>query len=125
MSELTGVSDEFIKVATQEINEELSEITEILDSCQNDDDISKNSSIIEKHMHNIKGLAPMMGKETIGTVAKHLDSILKKIMSGKKVDGIFEPLCTSIEQMRMNMDKSHEMQEIQRQVSKIALNIAD
>jgi chemotaxis protein histidine kinase CheA len=125
MSELTGISDEFIKLATQEINEELSDISKILGSCQDDEDISKNSIKIEKHMHNIKGLAPMMGKENIGNVAKHLDSILKKIMSGKKVDGIFEPLCRSIEQMKMNMDKHHEMKEIQRQVSKIALKLVD
>lgn len=125
MSKLTGISDEFIKVATEEINEELSNISKILDVSQGDDDILKNSSKIEKHMHNIKGLAPMMGEKNIGNLAKHLDSILKKIMSGTKVDGIFEPLCTSVEQMRMNMDKPHEMQDIQRQVSNIALKVAD
>jgi len=125
MSELTGISEEFIKVATQEINEELSHIEKILDSCQNDDDISKESSKIEKHMHNIKGIAPMMGKEKIGNLAKHIDSILKKIMSGTKVEGIFEPLCTSIEQMKLNMEKSHEMQEIQKQISNIALKIGN
>jgi chemotaxis protein histidine kinase CheA len=125
MSELTRISDEFIKVATQEINEELSHISKILDSCQNDDDISKESSKIEKHIHNIKGLAPMMGKEKIGDLAKHIDSILKKIMSGTRVKGIFEPLRTSIEQMKLNMDKPHEMQEIQKLISNIALKIGN
>jgi chemotaxis protein histidine kinase CheA len=125
MSELTGISDEFIKVATQEINEELSHISKILDSCQNDDDVSRDSSKIERHMHNIKGLAPMMGKEKIGDMAKNLDSILKKIISGTKVDGIFEPLRTSIEQMKLNMNKPHEMQEIQRQISNIAIKLAN
>ena len=102
MSELTALSDEFIEVATQEINEDLANIAVILDSCKNDNDISKNSSKIEKHMHNLKGLAPMMGKASIGNVAKHLDSILKKIISGKKVDWIFEPICTSIEKMQLD-----------------------
>lgn len=125
MSELTGISDEFIKVATQEINEELFHISKILESCKDDEDISKNSVKIEKHMHNIKGLAPMMGKENIGDIARQLDVILKKIMSGAKVDGIFEPLCISIEQMRMNMDKPLEMKEIQNQVSNIALKVTD
>ncbi len=125
MSGLSAISDEFIEVATLEINEELSHIATILDSCQDDNDISKNSSKIEKHMHNIKGLAPMMGKENIGSIAKHLDSILKKIISGKKVDGIFEPLCTSIHQMKLSMKSPHQMGEIQRQISNIALKIVD
>ena len=68
MSELLGISDKFIKIATLEINEDLSDISKILDSCQDDEDISKNSIIIEKHMHSIKGLAPMMGKENIGII---------------------------------------------------------
>jgi len=123
MSEITGISDEFIKVATLEINEELSHISKILNSCQDDNDIAKNSTKIEKHMHNIKGLAPMMGKENIGNVAKQLDVILKKIMEGTKVDGIFGPLCTSVEQMRMNMEKPYEMTKVQKEVSKIVLKI--
>ncbi|MFQ5440115.1 MAG: hypothetical protein ACE5DL_01490 [Nitrosopumilaceae archaeon] len=123
MSELTALSDEFKKVATQEINEDLSQITIILDSCKNDEDVSKNSTKIEKHMHNIKGLAPMMGKEAIGTLAKNLDSILKKIMSGYKVNGIFEPLCTAVKQMKKSMSGTHNMEEIQSQISKLALKI--
>ncbi len=66
------MSDEFMKIATQEINDELSGISTILDSCQNDADVSKNSDKIEEHMHKIKGLAPMMGKENIGSLAKTL-----------------------------------------------------
>jgi len=125
MSELTALSDEFIEVATQEINEDLANIAVILDSCKNDNDISKNSSKIEKHMHNLKGLAPMMGKASIGNVAKHLDSILKKIISGKKVDGIFEPICVSIEKMQLDMKSPHEMTEIQKQISEMDKKLAD
>lgn len=51
------MSDEFMKIATQEINDELSSISTILDLCQNDADVSKNSDKIEEHMHKIKGLA--------------------------------------------------------------------
>ena len=112
MSELTVISDKFIEVATQEINKELSDISTILNSCY--DDVSKNSIKIEKHMHNIKGLAPMMGKENIKNSVKHFDYILKEIISGKKIEGIFEPLYTSIEQMRMDMDNSYKMGEMKR-----------
>ena len=60
------MSDEFIKVSTQEINEEIASIKKILESCKTDSDISKNSQDIEGHIHKIKGLASMMGKPGIG-----------------------------------------------------------
>ena len=119
------MSDEFIKVATREINEELSGILAILDTCQNDADVSKNSEKIEQHMHKIKGLAPMMGKEGIGNLAKTLDLILKKIVSGQKVDGFIEPLSTSIKQMKQAMDGPHDLGEVHKQVSDIASKIID
>jgi HPt (histidine-containing phosphotransfer) domain-containing protein len=119
------MSDEFIKVATQEINYELTGITIILESCKNDADISKNSGKIEPHMHKIKGLAPMMGKENIGNLAKTLDSILKKIMSGNQVDGFFEPLSFSTKQMIIAMNESNDLSEVQAQVSDIASKIVD
>ena len=114
MSELAGLTNEFKVIATMEIKEGLSRITKILDSCQNDTDVSVNSSEIEKHVHKIKGVAPMMGKENSGKVAKHLDSILKQIISGNKVDGILEILGTSVEQMKIDMDNHHKRTEIQK-----------
>ncbi len=119
------MSDEFIEVATREINEELSGILAILDTCQNDADVSKNSEKIEQHMHKIKGLAPMMGKEGIGNLAKTLDLILKKIVSGQKVDGFIEPLSTSIKQMTFAMGNPYDLSEIHKQVSDIASKIVD
>ncbi len=119
------MSDEFIKVATLEINDELSGIATILDICSNDVDIAKNSEKIEQQMHKIKGLAPMMGKENIGNLAKTLDSILKKIISGQKVDGFFEPLSTSIKQMAIAMDNSQDLEEVQKKISDIASKIVD
>ena len=119
------MSEEFIKVATQEINDELSEITTILDICSNDVDISENSDKIEQRMHKIKGLAPMMGKENIGDLAKILDSILKKIISGQKVDGFYEPLSKSIKQMTFAMETPYDLSEIHKQVSDVASKIVD
>ena len=119
------MSDEFMKVATLEINNELSSISTILDLCQNDVDVSKNSDKIEEHMHKIKGLAPMMGKENIGSLAKTLDSILKKIVSGQKVDGFFDALSISIEQMKITMNKPHDLGEVQKQISDIDSKIVD
>ena len=119
------MSDEFIRVATKEINEELSGITTILDLCSTDGDIVKNSEKIEQHMHKIKGLAPMMGKENVGNLAQILDSILKRIVSGQKVNGFYEPLSVSIKQMTFAMENPYDLSEIHKQVSDIASKIVD
>ena len=71
------MSDEFTQVATKEINEELDGIEGILNSCTNDDDITNNSTDIEKHLHKIKGLAPMMGQEGVGEIAALNDTLMK------------------------------------------------
>ena len=119
------MSDEFIKVATEEVNEELNSISSIIEKCQNDDDISKNATTIETHMHKIKGLAPMMGKEEIGKLAKTLDFILKKLISGQKVDGFFVSLSTSVGKMKDSLNSSQDLTQIQNEISRIESEIKD
>jgi HPt (histidine-containing phosphotransfer) domain-containing protein len=69
------MSDEFLQVATKEINDEIDSINKILKSCRTDSDIFKNSQNIDDHIHKIKGLAPMMGKPGIGIIAALNDSV--------------------------------------------------
>ena len=97
------MSDEFIKVATKEIREEILGIGDILKSCHEDENISKNSENLQKHTHKIKGLAPMMGKSSMGILASVLDDILKQIMVGKRPSGIFDLMMVSYEKMVQNM----------------------
>jgi len=99
------MSDEFIKIATAEINEEIAEISTILNSCKNNEDVYKNSKNFQSHTHKIKGLAPMMGQEELGTICSTLDYVLKQINEGKKVDGIFDILVESLPHMRNSMSK--------------------
>jgi len=84
------MSDEFTQVATKEINEELGGIEGILNSCKSDEDITNNSADIEKHLHKIKGLAPMIGQKGVGEIAALNDALMKKIIGGQIVEGIFE-----------------------------------
>ncbi|MFB5607174.1 MAG: hypothetical protein ACE5RI_07490 [Candidatus Nitrosomaritimum yanchengensis] len=118
------MSDEFLHVATKEINQELSGISQILDSCQNDFDVSKNSGVIEAHIHKIKGLAPMMGKENVGELAKTLDIILKKIVAGQNVPNFFKSLSFSINEMKIAMEKPHDLGKIQKEISDISQKIS-
>lgn len=119
------MSEEFIRAATNEIVQDLEDISSILQSCEGDNDITKNSGQIEKHMHRIKGLAPMMGKVDVGELAKILDSLLKYILTGKKIDGFFAALTMSIEQMKIAMKKPHDLTQIQKQISDISLKIKE
>ncbi len=98
------MSDEFIRVATKEINEEIDSITEILKSCNNNSSAIKKASLIEKHIHKIKGLAPMMGKAEIGEIALIIDKILKYVIEGNDLDGVYEILLESNKFMKDSMD---------------------
>ena len=100
------MSDEFTQVATKEINEELDRIEGILNSCTNDDDITNNSTDIEKHLHKIKGLAPMIGQKGVGEIAALNDTLMKKIIGDQIVEDIFEISNESIHLMKNLMNGS-------------------
>ena len=100
------MSDEFIRVATKEINEELASITLILKSCNTDLDVSSNGENIEQHFHKIKGLAPMMDKTKVGNIAEINDALLKHIIEGKIISGIIGILNESIVFMKNDMDNN-------------------
>ncbi len=98
------MSDEFIKVSTQEINEEIALIKKILYSFSTVLDVSKNSQDIEGHIHKIKVLAPMMGKPGIGEIAALNDILLNHIMEGQNIEGIFTILTESTVFMNNSMN---------------------
>jgi len=100
------MSDEFTQVATKEINGELAGIEVILNSCKNDEEITNNSTDIEKHLHKIKGLAPMMGQEGVGEIAALNDTLIKKIIDGQIVEGVFDILNESNHLMKNLMNGS-------------------
>lgn len=100
------MSEEFNRVATKEVNEEIDAIDKILKSCKDDPSATKKASLIEKHTHKIKGLAPMMGKEGIGEIAAMTDKILKHVIDGHDLEGVYDILLESIMFMKNNMDGS-------------------
>ena len=100
------MSDEFIALATKEINEELLEFGRLLLECKNEDDVYSNSEKFQKHTHKIKGLAPMMGKEELGNFSGDLDFVFKKIIDGNKIDNVFDLLNDSVALMQNSMSDS-------------------
>ncbi len=116
-SRRTNLSDEFTQQATKEINEELNHNSQILKSCQNDEDISSKCSEIEKHLHKIKGLAPMMGQQKIGELASLNGELIKKIVEGKKIKGIFETISQSNKLMKdMMQDSTLEIDDLKQTI---------
>jgi len=115
------MSDEFLKVATAEINNEISEIQTILNSCQSSLDVYANVAKIQKSTHKIKGLAPMMGKEDLGNLSSLLDSLLKKIMNGIIVDEILEPLIITADEMKKSMTyPNYNLDKIKQRISNLS-----
>jgi len=94
------MSEDFLRLARQEIGEELEELQKILVECKDDNDISQNSVNIEKLLHKIKGLAPMMNQNDIGEIAKINDAILKQVMANGPLKGTFVILNESNQIMR-------------------------
>jgi chemotaxis protein histidine kinase CheA len=119
------MSKEFIKAATQEINEEISEIQNILSYCKNNSDLPANADKIQKHTHKIKGLASMIDKEDLGLLSSLLDSMLKKIIKGDQLNDILKLYITSINEMNKSMASSnYDLDKIIKHVSQISSNIS-
>lgn len=113
------MSEEFLRIARKEVSDDVAGIGNLLQKCKTDSDVVKNVSDIEKHVHKIKGLAPMMGQEQIGQIAAMLDKILKTILAGQPVSVSYQTLKDSHEFMKNAIDGNPQgfdvlVQQIQR-----------
>jgi len=97
---LVKMSHDFYRIARQEIQEELDSLRQILLLCNNDNDISNNGSKIEKHLHKIKGLAPMMDQNNVGEIAKLNDIILRHIIENGMLSGTYRIINESLQIMQ-------------------------
>ena len=93
------MSDEFLRVARQEIQSEIDSLKEIFLDCANDERLYEKSAEIEKHMHKIKGLAPMIGQEKIGEIARISDIILKHITDQGVLKGSQDIISDAVNKM--------------------------
>ena len=118
------MSEEFKRVATKEVNDEISSISKILQDCNDDSGVTKKANMIEKHIHKIKGLAPMMGQEEIGEIAALNDKILKHLIDGNNLDDVFNIMYESNNFMKQSMQGSKTLfnelkQKIETKYSKL------
>ena len=94
------MSDEFLKVAKQEIQSGFDELERIVLHCNSDELLFKNSQSIEAHLHKISGLAPMAEHEKVGQMAKTMDNLLKHIISNGMLSGSCHVVSTAIGEMK-------------------------
>lgn len=114
------MSEEFLKIARKEIQEDIDQIQKILKSCKNDKDVESNAVEIEKYFHKIKGLAPMMGQKSIGDIAKTLDQMLKYVITEGNLANTYKILVKSSETMNAVLNGSEkDIQSLKDQISKI------
>jgi chemotaxis protein histidine kinase CheA len=93
------MSDEFLRIARQEIQTEIDNLKDIFLICANDEQLYEKSIDIEKHMHKIKGLAPMMGHEKVGEIARISDIILKHVTSHGMLKGSHDMILSAVQKM--------------------------
>ena len=120
------MSDEFQKIARQEIQSDLDELNEIFLECIDDEYFFKKIKNIEKHMHNIKGLAPMMSQEKVGEIARISDVILKHIINQGVLNGSQEIIFEAVQRMSLlfNGDSNIETEDFREQVMNTYPNIS-
>ncbi len=117
---LSNMSDEFLAVATREIGEDLAGLEAIFTICKNDRDVISNADNFQKHTHKIRGLAPMMGKASLGKISGSLDTLLKTVLPGNDVDGIFDLLSEILPFMKSLMaDDACDFLAVEEKISKI------
>lgn len=99
------MSNEFLRIAKQEIQTELDKLQEISIYCNNDEQIFQNSKDIEGHLHKIKGLAPMIGQDIVGEIAKIADVVMKHIIENGSLIGSCKFTLATIENMKNLFNK--------------------
>ena len=114
------MTDEFLEVATKEINEEILGLKRFLALCKTDRDVIAVSSKFQKHTHKIKGLAPMMDKKPLGDISNSLDSLFKQILDGKDIEGILTVISEIIPFMKSMMNEpEYDSEKVKEKISKI------
>ncbi|TLX84738.1 MAG: hypothetical protein E6K98_01870 [Thaumarchaeota archaeon] len=105
------MSDDFLKVARQEIKDELDRLDQVLSNCNNDEHIFVNSEQIELHLHKIRGLAPMMGQDKVGEIAKTVATVLKHIINNGVLKGSYIIIIEAIKKMT-NLFNGHNINDV-------------
>lgn len=112
------MSEDFLKVARQEIQSEIDGLKKDFLECTNDEQFYRKSRDIEKHMHKIKGLAPMMEQEKVGEIARISYIILKHVINHGVLKGSHDIILEAVQRMNnlFERDANIETNDFRKQV---------
>jgi HPt (histidine-containing phosphotransfer) domain-containing protein len=121
------MSDEFFKIARQEIESEINSLQEIFRACRTDQQLYESAKDIEKHLHKIKGLAPMTGEEEIGKIAKLGDLVARYVVDHGVLNGSHDVIIDSIQRMCQifNDKTNNRIEDFEKQVKRIFPQVLD
>lgn len=121
------MSDEFFKIARQEIESEINSLQEIFRVCMTDQQFYDRAKDIERHLHKIKGLAPMMGEEEVGKIAKLGNMVTKHVLDHGMLNGSHDVITDSIHMMQQifNGKTNSRIEDFEKQVKNILPQILD
>ncbi len=101
------MSDEFLQVARQEIQSELAALEKAVIRCKDDSGIFENSKEIKGHLHKLKGLAPMIGEDDVGEMAKATEVVIVHVICKGKTRGSFHVIVGAVSDMKKNFSGLH------------------
>lgn len=115
------MSDEFFKIARQEIESEINSLQEIFHTCKTDQQFYDRAKDIERHLHKIKGLAPMINEEEIGKIARLGNLVTKHVLDHGVLNGSHDVITDSIQRMHQTFNSkiSGRIEDFEKQVKKI------
>ena len=121
------MSDEFLKIAREEIQSEIDSLKELFITCVNDEQFYNKSRDVQRHMHKIKGLAPMMGQDNVGEIARISDIIIKHITDHGMLKGSHDIISEAIQRMNnlFNGDADTKIDDFRKHAIDVYPNIAE
>ncbi|MGQ0376272.1 MAG: hypothetical protein ACT4OW_02050 [Nitrososphaerota archaeon] len=99
------MSDIFIKMAQNELGESIKSLEAIIADCKSDSDVISNYKEIERHLHNIKGLAPMSGFEKMGQIADLAGEILIDVIKNNLKFSSYNFVNESVRTMKLVLEE--------------------
>jgi chemotaxis protein histidine kinase CheA len=92
-------------MAQSELSESIKFLDEIMINCKSDSDIISNHKEMGRYLHNVKGLAPMIGFEKIAKLANLTETILNDIIKNNLKISSYDFVNESIKTMKLILEE--------------------
>lgn len=112
--------DIFFQTAQGELSEDIKCLEGIISHCKSDSDVISSYKEIERHLHKIKGLSPMIGFDKMRDIANLVDKILIDIIENDLKFASYDFVNEAIKTMKMILNEQDLTAEQMRIKNKIS-----